>query len=50
MTRARNDRKPRVLMDLPTNNIGMIILATETIVIIAYPNKGPKSSSMTRER
>jgi hypothetical protein len=50
MTRAWNDHKPRVLKDLPANSIGATILATETIVIIAHPNEGPKSSSMTHER
>ena len=35
MTRARNDHKPRVLMDLPTSSIGAAILANEAIIVIA---------------
>jgi hypothetical protein len=40
MTRAQNDRKPRVLTDLPTSSMGVAILANEAIIVIAQPNKG----------
>ena len=40
MTRTWNDRKPRVLMELPVSSTGMTILANETIIVIAQPNKG----------
>ena len=39
-TRAWNDRKPRVLMDLPISSMGTAILANEAIVVIADPNEG----------
>ena len=39
MTRARNDRKPRVLMDLPASSMGAAILATEAIVVTAHNNE-----------
>ena len=50
MTRARNDHKPGVLMDSPASSMGVAILATEAIVVIAHPNEGPKSLSTTREK
>ena len=49
MTRAWNDHKPEVLMDLPVSSMGTAILATEAIIITAYPNEGPKSPSLTHE-
>jgi hypothetical protein len=50
MTRARNDRKPGVLTDSPASSTGMAILGTKAIVVIAHPNEGPKSPSMTHEQ
>ena len=50
MTRARNDHKPRVLTDSHASSTGATILATEAIVVIAHPNEGPKSPSMTHEQ
>ena len=50
MTRAWNDHKPEVLMDLPAHSTGMAILATEAIVVTAHPNEGSKSPSMTHEQ
>jgi hypothetical protein len=50
MTRAWNDRKPRVLMGSPASSTGVAILATETIVVTTHPNEGPKSPSMTHEQ
>ena len=35
MTRAWNDHKPRVLMDLPISCMGLVILANEAIIVIA---------------
>ena len=35
MTGARNDRKPRVLTDLPTSSMGLTILDNEAIVLTA---------------
>ena len=43
MTRARNDRKARVLMDLPASSTGTAILDIEAIIVPAHPNEGPKS-------
>ena len=40
MTRAWNDRKPGVLMDLPISSTDITILAIEAIVVIAHPNDG----------
>ena len=40
MTGAWNDRKPRVLMDLPASSTSVMILANEAIIIIAQPNEG----------
>ena len=40
MIEARNDHKPRVLMDLPASSIGTAILANEAIVVTTHPNKG----------
>ena len=40
MTKARNDRKLVVLMDLPACSMGAAILATEAIVIAAQPTEG----------
>ena len=40
MTRARNDRKPGVLMDLPVSRTGAAILANETIIVTTHSNKG----------
>jgi hypothetical protein len=40
MIGAHNDRKPGVLMDLPTSSIGMMILATQAITVTTHPNKG----------
>jgi hypothetical protein len=39
MTRAQNNRKPRVVMDSLASSTGMSILATKAIVVIAYPNE-----------
>ena len=50
MTGAWNDRKSRVLIDLPVSSMATVILATEAIIIIAHPNEGPKSLSMTHEQ
>jgi hypothetical protein len=50
MTRARNDYKPRVLMDLPASSMGVAILATKSIIVTTHPNEGPKSLSMTHEQ
>ena len=50
MIRAQNNHKPGVLMGSPASSMGAAILATEAIVVIAHPNKGPKSPSMTREQ
>ena len=38
--RARNDHKPRVLMDLLTSNMSTVILANKVIIVIAHPNDG----------
>jgi hypothetical protein len=38
MTRARNNRKPGVVMDSLASSTGTAILATKAIVVIAYPN------------
>ena len=35
MTKARNDRKPGVLTDLPISSTGTVILASETIIVTA---------------
>jgi hypothetical protein len=40
MTEARNDRKPKVLMDLPVSSTGVVILANEAILVTAQPNEG----------
>ena len=40
MIGAWNDRKPRVLTDLPISSTGAAILANETTVVIAHPNEG----------
>ena len=40
MTKAWNDYKLGVLMDLPASSTGVAILATEAIVIAAHPHKG----------
>jgi hypothetical protein len=40
MIGARNDHKPKVLMDLPASSMGATILATEAIIITTYPNEG----------
>ena len=40
MTRAWNDRKPRVLMDLPASSTGAVILANKAIIVTTHPNKG----------
>jgi hypothetical protein len=40
MTRAQNDRKPKVLTDLPASSTGVAILDNEAIVITAQPNEG----------
>jgi hypothetical protein len=37
-------------MDLPASSTGAEILATGAIIVIAYPNKTPKSPSMTHEQ
>jgi hypothetical protein len=50
MAGAWNDRKPRVLMDLPASSTGTAILATGAIVVTAHPNEGHKSLSTTREQ
>jgi hypothetical protein len=50
MTGARNDHKPKVLTDSPTSSTGAAILSTEAIIVMAHPNEGPKSPSMTHER
>jgi hypothetical protein len=50
MIRAWNDHKPRVLTELHASSIGVVILATEAIVITAHPNKGPKSLNTTHEQ
>jgi hypothetical protein len=47
MTGPWNDHKPRVLMDLPISSPSTAILATEAIIVIAHPNEGSKSLSMT---
>jgi hypothetical protein len=40
MIGARNNRKPRVLKDLPVSSMGTAILANEAIIVIAQPNEG----------
>ena len=40
MTGARNDRKPRVLIDLLDSSMGAAILANEAIVVTNHPNEG----------
>ena len=41
MTWAWNDRKAKVLTNLPASSMGMAILATEAIIVPAHPNEGP---------
>ena len=40
MTKARNDRKLGVLMDLPASSTGATILANKAIVVVAQPTEG----------
>jgi hypothetical protein len=40
MTKAQNDRKLGVLMDLHASGTGAAILATEAIVVVAQPIEG----------
>ena len=40
MNGARNDHKPRVLMDLPASSMGTEILANKAIVVATQPTKG----------
>jgi hypothetical protein len=50
MTKAWNDRKPRVLTDLPASSTGTTILATDAIIVTTHPKEGLKSPSMTCEQ
>jgi hypothetical protein len=50
MIRAQNNHKPKVLTDSPASSTGATILSTEAIIVMAHPNEGPKSPSMTHER
>jgi hypothetical protein len=47
MIGAQNERKPRVLMDLPASSMGAVILANEAIIVIAQPNEGSAPSSLS---
>jgi hypothetical protein len=40
MTGARNNLKPRVLMDLPVSIMGVAILVNEAIIITVHPKEG----------
>jgi hypothetical protein len=40
MTKARNDRKLGILMDLPANSIGAAILVNKVIIVVAQPIEG----------
>ena len=45
MTKARNDHKLGVLMDLPASSMGVAILANEAIVMVAQPTEGTSTLS-----
>ena len=45
MTKARNDHKLGVLMDLPASSTGMAILTNEAIVMVAQPIEGTSALS-----
>jgi hypothetical protein len=40
MTGARNNLKPRVLMDLPVSSTAVVILVNEAIIVTAHPKEG----------
>ena len=45
MTKARNDRKLGDLIDLHASSTGVVILATEAIVMVAQPIEGTSALS-----
>ena len=45
MTKAWNDRKLGVLMDLPASSTNTAILANEAIVVVAQPTEGTSALS-----
>ena len=50
MTKAWNDHKFGVLMDLPASRMGVAILANEAIIMVAQPTEGTSALSSRLDR